>query len=104
MLVGRHLAKALTIADSLTEDVKILALTEAATDDWNTSYGPLKTQFRETTVLTPCTQPLNGPEKSAYHFVLMEGSNAKGLNFSLNVASLFISVSTIKDSDGKLGL
>lgn len=104
MLIGRHFEKAQVIAESLTEDVKILALTEATTEDIDEAFRPILIHFKEISIFSPCNQAMNGPKKAEYHLVLIDGSNVNGLGFSLHVSTLYISVLTIKDSQDKLAL
>lgn len=102
MMCGGSVAKAKAISDSLTDDIKILLLTEAQTDDVRASFEPILRHFKNPTILTPCDQSANEPNKSAYHLALVDSSTV--LNFSLNISTLFISVTAAKDSDDQLSL
>lgn len=106
MLGGGATMKAQTIVESLTEDVKMLILTEGQTRNVRKIYDPILRQFKNPNILTPCKQELNaeGVEKAMVHLVLMDGPNIKGLNFALQIATLNISVAAITDSDDKVGL
>lgn len=100
MLGGGNIAKAQDIAQSLTADMRILVLTEAQTNDANTTFQPILEHFANTTFFTPCTQSENAPKKAVSHLVLID--SAESLNFSLQVSTLSISVATFKDSDDQL--
>lgn len=104
MLNGRYFDKARVIAENLTEDMKILVLTEVNCNDVEKVFSPILVNFEELSIFTPCTQVLNGPKHASYHLVLMNGPNVDGLGFSLQISTLHISVSPIKDSQDKVAL
>lgn len=95
LLQGKHYEKAQVIAKSLTQDVKIVLLTEATNRDVNAVFSPILKLFKTPKLITP-------HEKSAYHLALVDGS--EGLNFALHVGSLYISVVSVKDSADKVSL
>lgn len=104
MLIGRHFEKSRVITENITEDVKIFALTEATTKDIDEAFRPILANFKEKSIFSPCNQIADGPRKADYHLVLINGSNVNGLGFTLHVSTLYISVSTMKDSQDKLAL
>lgn len=103
MMNGRYFQRAQVIEQSLTKDVKILALSEATSDDVEKQFKPILQHFNEISVLSPCEQTVDG-KKSSYSLVLVDGSSIDDLEFSFHIATLFITVAALKDSRGKLGL
>lgn len=106
MLKGGTILKAQALAESLTEDAKIILLTEGQTKNVWKIYGPILRHFKDFDMLTPCEQVLNveDAKQSAGHVMLMDGPNTKGLNFALKIATLHITVAAIKDTDDKIAL
>lgn len=105
-MLGGNIMKAQMIAESLTEDAKMIILTEGQTRNVSKIYEPILQHFKEFSMLTPCEQGLNaeGLEKSMGHVILMDGPNVKGLNFALKIATLNITVAATRDSDDKVAL